>query len=366
MVALRLMRLNCLLDRWPAGHGGSPGRRHAAGHRRHGAMMILIGALLLIFMVAVAFTANIAHMHLAKTELRSVTDAASKAAALELSRSGDISRAVQVGSDVAAQNRVVGQPLLLSPANFSFGYSIEDRLNGRFDFTASDRSINSVRVVGRRTSDSLSGTVPLFFGHFFDVPDFEPRSTTATATYLNRDVVLVVDRSDSMADQSINDLRAAVRTFTQTLRETPVEEFVGLASYSEFATVDVLLSPNLLAIDAAMNELKANGWTSISRGMEAGEQVFKTGRPPRFVERTMIVMTDGKHNRGPEPRIAAQRLAADGVTIHTITFGSDADRPRMQEVAQIGGGRHFHADNGLQLAEIYREIARSLSTLMTQ
>jgi hypothetical protein len=77
-------------------------------------------------------------------------------------------------------------------------------------------------------------------------------------------------------------------------------------------------------------------------------------------------MTDGLHNRGPEPRTVAAALAADGVRIHTITFGRDADLARMREVAQIGGGRHYHADTGLQLEQVYREIALTLSTIMTQ
>jgi hypothetical protein len=59
-------------------------------------------------------------------------------------------------------------------------------------------------------------------------------------------------------------------------------------------------------------------------------------------------------------------LADAGVQIHTITFGSDADKARMKEVAEIGGGRHFHADNGLELEAVYREIALTLSTIMTQ
>jgi len=80
----------------------------------------------------------------------------------------------------------------------------------------------------------------------------------------------------------------------------------------------------------------------------------------------MIVMTDGRHNRGPDPRGVARRLSDQRVTLHTITFGRDADERRMREVAQIGGGRHYHADNGLELEEIYREIALTLSTIMTQ
>ncbi len=112
-----------------------------------------------------------------------------------------------------------------------------------------------------------------------------------------------------------------------------MDERVGLASYSETATEDVQLTENLTLISNTMASLPVGGYTSISRGMQAGKNIMDRSRDAEFVERTLIVMTDGRHNRGPEPRGVAQQLAADGVQIHTITFGADADTPRMQEVA---------------------------------
>jgi len=338
--------------------------RDRACHRR-GGMLVLIAAMLILFMIFVAFAIDVAHMHLAKAELRSATDAAAKAAAQELSRTQNIAQAIRVGADVAAANTVNNRPLLLSDRDFQFGRSSENIVSGRYDFSASSTPINSVQVIGRRTVGSRSGSVPLFFGNVLGVPFFEPVST-ATATYIDRDVVLVVDRSGSMFGQKWTDLQAAIGVFTATLSQTPVDEFVGLASYSDFATVDSLLSQNLTQVTTALAAMPVAGFTSISRGMDAGEVVFRSGRSRTFVERTMIVMTDGLHNRGPEPRISAARLAADGVVIHTITFGFDADRGRMREIATIGRGRSFHADNGLQLQQVYREIALSLSTMITK
>lgn len=335
------------------------------GHTRRGAMMVLIAAMMILFMIFVAFSIDIAHMHLAKTELRSATDAAAKAAAQELSRTQSISAAIRVGSELAAANQVNNVPLRLRNSDFSFGRSSENPATGRFNFATSATPTNSVQVVGRRTTGSRSGAVPLFFGNMFGVPFFEPQST-ATATYIDRDVVLVVDRSGSMAGAKFAELRAAIGVFTTTLGTTPVEEFVGLASYSDTATTDVMMTPDLRPIDAAFLTMPVAGFTSISAGMDAGEVVLRSGRPRGFVDRTMIVMTDGNHNRGPEPRLSATRLAADGVVIHTITFGSDADIPRMREVARIGSGRHFHALTGIELQRIYREIALSLSTMITQ
>jgi len=328
-------------------------------------MMVFIGVLMVVFIVGVAISIEYAHIQLARTELRTATDAAAKAAALELSRSHNVDTAIATATRVAAENRIIGRPLLLAPSDFRFGNSVQNNTTGRFDFRDSDSPINSVRVDGKRTAASRGGGIALFFGRFFNVPFFEPTST-ATATFINRDVVLVVDRSGSMAGRRLTELQAAIATFTRTLAETPVDEHVGLASYAELASPDVLLTPDLAAIDRAANRLVADGWTSISGGMQAGEEVFRSGRSASFAERTMIMMTDGRHNRGPEPKTTAQRLANDGVVIHTITFGDKADLDGMREIARIGRGRHHHAANAAQLAQAYREIALSLSTLITQ
>ncbi|TWU62925.1 vWA domain-containing protein [Crateriforma conspicua] len=339
-------------------------KRTAPSRRRRGAMLVLIAVMLLGFMVAVAFSVDVAQMHLSRTELRTATDAAAKAAAATLSDTLDRNQAVQRGQQIAAANSVNGDPLVIPAGDFQFGRSQEQN-GGRYAFTADQVPLNSVRVLGRRTADSPSGAVPLFFGNILGVSSFEPVAN-ATATYIERDVVLVVDRSGSMAGRKFADLSNAINVFVNTLNNTPVDERVGLASYNDRASEDVQLTANLAEITAAMGAMRVGGFTSISRGMSAGQSIMLSGRSPDFVERTMVVMTDGRHNRGPEPRIVANQLAADNVTIHTITFGGNADLARMREVATIGGGNHYHADNGLQLEQIYREIALTLSTMITE
>ncbi len=331
---------------------------------RKGAMLVLIVVMLIAFMATVAFSVDIAYMHLTRTELRTATDAAAKAAAIELSRTFDEQAAIEKGQEIAIQNFVANEGLRLADADFQFGRS-EEQANGRFEFSTASTPRNSVRVGGRRTADSLGGPIPLFFGNVMGVEFFEPR-TSAAATYIERDVVLVVDRSGSMLGPKIADLISAIDIFVETLDQTPVEEQVGLASYNDRASEDVQITSDLTQITDGMAALPIGGFTSISRGMAAGRQVMLKGRGAQFVERTFIVMTDGRHNRGPEPRIEAQKLARDGVKIHTITFGADADQDRMREVAQIGSGEHFHALTGDQLRDIYREIALSLATVITE
>ncbi len=348
---------------FPIRTAASSQNQAAASHRR-GAMLVLIAVMIIGFLIAVAFSVDIAHMHLSRTELRTATDAAAKAAAQTLSTTLDVNQAIARGQAIARENQVAGTPLIVANTDFEFGRSETDA-RGRFIFNTSGTPKNSVRVLGQRTGSSPSGAVNLIFGNVFGVNFFEPQ-LSSTATFIERDIVLVVDRSGSMAGQKIIDLVEALIVFGQTLNETPVNEQIGLASYSSTSSVDVLLTSDLDELASAMLRLRVGGLTSISAGMEAGKVIMDSSRSADFVERTMIVMTDGLHNTGPEPRRVARRLAADDVKIHTITFGADADQSRMVEIADIGRGKHFHAINGVQLREIYREIALTLSTMITE
>ena len=328
-------------------------------------MLIFIAMLMVMFMITVVFSIDLAQMHLTRAQLRSATDAAAKAAAQTLSTTQSRADARNSAKNIAAQNLVAGKPMLLDDADIQFGQSLEDPATGKFVFSTSGTPINSVVVTGDRTRGSRTGSVKLFFGGLSGVTDFEPKQT-ATATYLERDIVLVVDRSGSMAGQKVSDLQAAIETFVVTLNETPVRENVGLASYAGDATRDVELTNDLSEIVAGLLSLQVSGATSISRGMAAGADVLTAGRSSEFVERTMIVMTDGQHNVGGEPRDEAVRLAGQNVVIHAITFGDGADQARMRDIAGIGNGKFFHASSGADLASIYREIALTLKTVITK
>ena len=43
-----------------------------------------------------------------------------------------------------------------------------------------------------------------------------------------------------------------------------------------------------------------------------------------------------------------------------MTFGTAADQSLMQQVALIGGGRHFHAADTEELNSVFREIALTI------
>ena len=260
---------------------------------------------------------------------------------------------------------VANQSLLLSEGDFEFGRS-ELSPSGAFVFGIGGSPTNSVRVTGRRTSDSLSGSVGLFFGRLLGTESFEP-SEVCTSTYIQRDIVLVLDRSGSMLDYNkYRDLQNAVQIFLSIMDDSPVEERIGLASYATTSSRDVQMTSDLVIINDALDRMTFEGFTNISGGIDDGRAVINDGRNREFVEKTMIVLTDGLQNRGRPARLAAQDAADEGITIHTITFGADADSSAMDQVAQIGRGRYFHAASGSELEDVFREIALTLSSIITE
>ncbi|MCA9185211.1 MAG: vWA domain-containing protein [Pirellulaceae bacterium] len=368
-------------------------------HRRKGAMLVLVCFMLIIVLIMTAFSVDVAFMQLTRTQLRTATDAAARAGTEALSRTQSIDDARVAAIAAAAMNRVAGQPLLLEDSDVLFGNSSSDAA-GVFSFVDGARPTNSVRVNGRRTDDSLSGSVPLFLGHIMGRSTFEPVVNSASVN-LDRDICLVVDRSGSMnsvtsgsatppgwrrcdpphpALSRFGELTQAVQQFILALETTEQQEQLGLVSYSSAnnncgiarndSDIEQELDLDYTLATSAMANLASNsieGRTNITAGVRDAISVLTnpaTSRP--FAVRTMVVLTDGIHNTGPHPRTLCATAVANDITIHTITFSAEADQAGMRDVARLTSGQHFHAPNRARLEEIFREIALTLPVVMIE
>ena len=336
-------------------------------------MLILIGLCLPVVIAFGVFAINVAWMQLTRTELRTATDASVKASSRVLSLSQNPAIARQWGIDAAARNTVAGSPLIVRPNEIVFGSSSVNGAGG-YDFTPqadTSRLLTSVQVLGSRDVGSASGPVPLLFNGMFDRTSFEPQKV-AVATQIDRDVALVLDRSGSMNARSgpgtrWSALLSAVDGFLDELSRTPQDEKVAICTYSTSSRLDQNLSLNYAALDRTVRRVRVGGWTAIGMGMESGMQALNnTSFARSLAAKTIVVMTDGNHNRGVDPETIATRAANQGITVHTITFSGGANQSHMQRVARNGGGRHWHADDVGSLVTVFREVANNLPTLLTQ
>lgn len=338
-----------------------PARRR---QQRTGAMLVLIAITLPLIVIMAAFAIDTAWMELVRTELRTATDAASRAGAKALSMQQNEAAARAAAIDAASRNLVAGAPLQVVNAEIQIGQASQASRTSRFTFSPGGDLMNAVRVTGNRTSASAGGPVDLFLGRVLGVSSFEP-TQVATSTQLDRDICLVLDRSGSMRGQKIRDLKVAVAGFLDSLDSTLPEEQVALVSYSTSSRLDERLTNNYATIRQTADDFNASGFTAIGLALQDGLRAMNDGRRRPFAIPIIVLMTDGRHNTAIEPIIPARTAAGQNITVHTITFGGNADFRRMRDVASATGGEHFHAPDAAALERIFRQIASTLPVLIT-
>ena len=333
-------------------------------------MLPMIAVALILIMVGVVFSIDIAFMHMVRAELRTATDAAARAGAETLARTQDPSQAIDAAIEVAALNRVSGSGLELARDQVVLG-SVTQTSDGKLAFVPGQSPFTSVRVIGDRGDSSPQGAVPLFFGGFMGVSDFRPNQV-ATASSSVRDIAIVLDRSGSMNSLEngitrIDALKEAVRVFLAEIQSSSPNSTVSLTTYSTDSTRDFALTNDFEDIQREVNDLNAQGWTNIFMGLRQGSDSLSEDDLSRpHADKTIILMTDGNFNVGGTPIPSANVAVERGHQIHTITFSSGANQEIMRQCAEIGGGRHLHADDAGDLSDAFREIARSLSVTLVE
>lgn len=165
-------------------------------------------------------------------------------------------------------------------------------------------------------------------------------------------------------------LLKATDAFVGLLSETPNEELVSVTTYSSNARNDLSLSENYSAIMSNLYSQDVNGGTAIGLGMTEGVKNFSTSKARPFASKTMVVLTDGVQSSSTiDPISAAKQLVANNpLTIHTISFGTGANKDVMREVARIGNGRYYDVEEGDSetLTLVFQHIVNNLPTILVQ
>ncbi len=450
---------------------------------RTGAVAPLMAFLFPVMLLICGVCLNFAWMELNRTELRVATDAAARAAGRAFSEFQDVDTAIDYAITTGAMNNIGSNPLRIDSreeaAEVVFGHAARTENGyGRYDFDEKDRGAvrnrteraNAVRVFGKRTEDSLGGTIRMVFAGWGPFDRFSPAVST-TSTQVDRDIALVLDRSGSMLeykdfpmldketrrlrnekrinnaqrdaaltsniwarsypyyyydssarqyynayfyyfyyDQSYDpdlweycfdyetrkgsgstpayntnsaaprhsrwdQLEEAVEAFIDVLERTDQEERVSLVTFNSSASlVESITSDYPDIVDKVVGIAPKNG-TNIQDGMQIGaNSILDEATYPNarfYAAKTIIIMSDGEQTVGsmtPSQK-AAQIVGQNNVVIHAVTFSTNISAnawAEMDEVARIGGGKHYHADTGEQLVAIFREIANSLPTIITE
>ena len=182
------------------------------------------------------------------------------------------------------------------------------------------------------------------------------------------DVVVVLDRSGSMEGEKIERARAAVRELIGLL--APDDRF-ALVTYGNDAVVAIPLArPDggaRAAWTSAVGEIRADGGTNMSAGLDLGLGVVLGGREAARTAR-LVLISDGLANQGdatPEGLLARARRVTHGESVlSTVGVGSDFNEYLMTALADAGTGNYYYLHGSDDLAQVFaREFDAARTTV---
>lgn len=215
--------------------------------RRLGSILVLSAFVMVMVLAFTSFTVDLGMIVLTRGQMQNIADAAALGAALELNPNADqdeveaTGRAVAV--EIASKHRAGDwSNFILDPnTDVEFGRRTHNPVTGATTFAwgAGARPYNVVRVNARRLvvpgdspGETIDRRLPLYFGPVIG-HTHAPLSVSATASFHPRDMVLVLDYSASMNDDS--ELKS-IGTFGTTAVETNIQtmwEELGYPTYGE-------------------------------------------------------------------------------------------------------------------------------------
>lgn len=210
---------------------------------RLGAILVLSAFFLVVVLAFIAFAVDVGFIALTKTQMQAAADAAALSASMELSTSEDPSvvrsKARTAAREVSSKFRNGDlSAVQLSDADIVFGRQISLG-NGNYHTLWGDQHAphNIVKVIAQRgvqveNGQTTDNRLPLFFGPFVGTSKTNLH-TEAVATFQPRDIMLVLDFSSSMNDDSC---LAAIGSLGRAYVESNLEKMwqqLGSPSYGQ-------------------------------------------------------------------------------------------------------------------------------------
>lgn len=226
---------------------------------------------------------------------------------------------------------------------------------------------------------------------YYGNPDLRWRFGLKTLVDYAQDVYEDVGSSPGLTgspEEPMLSVTTGVQASIDIIQGLEGSDLIGTAAYGTYGYGPAdkssylnYLTDDMDAVRARVGSMQAGMWTSstnIAQGIDKGVDVLLNSPNARsHAAKYMILLTDGKANQtraNPpttnETQARLDTLAAatearnnhaQKIRIYCVSVGADADISLMDQVAQIGGGEHFHASGDIaeyrqQLQEIFKNL----------
>lgn len=184
------------------------------------------------------------------------------------------------------------------------------------------------------------------------------------------DIVLVLDRSGSMAGEALTNLKLGAKTFIDIISEATggaqsgeigSGSRIAVVSFAETATKDTQLITSVSDLKAAVDALAADGSTNHAAAFTAASELLT---PPSGNAQVMVMFTDGMTTSGGDPSPIAAAARASGVVIYAIGLSGDTgvDPAVLEDWASKPAASYVAiTPDAAELEQIFANLARNIS-----
>ena len=189
-----------------------------------------------------------------------------------------------------------------------------------------------------------------------------PETPTQRTTSEERDVVLCLDMSGSMAGDKLQQTKEASIKFVNTVLQEDAS--IAIVTYDGSARVLSDFSVNANELISKINEISDGGSTNIEDGLVKSYNLLNYSNAKKQI---IVLMSDGEPNSGKvgEELISyADSIKKEGVYIYTLGFfggysGQSAAQTLMEEIASEGC--HYEVSDADSLVFFFGDIADTIN-----
>lgn len=184
------------------------------------------------------------------------------------------------------------------------------------------------------------------------------------------DIVLILDRSGSMAGSPFANLKNGAKKFIDIIYESTGSNpdgqigygsHIGIVSFSNTATQNTQLITSVEDLKDAVDSLTAGGSTNHEDAFEKALELFD---PNSSNEKVMVMFTDGKTTEGGNPVYITDAAKAQGVIIYCIGLSGTGgiDETALDEWASSPSSAYVSiTPNDEELEKIFENLARNIA-----
>lgn len=184
------------------------------------------------------------------------------------------------------------------------------------------------------------------------------------------DIVLILDRSGSMAGSPLANLKNGAKKFIDIIDEATDSaqdgqigygSRIGIVSFATTATQDTQLITSVSELKGAVDALSADGSTNHADAFTKALELFD---PASANEKIMVMFTDGNTTEGGDPNAVATEAKAQGVIIYCIGLSGRGgiDEQALKDWASDPDSAYVAiTPDDAELEKIFEDLAKNIA-----